>query len=56
MSRMRLNIATARRNWIASPRLPHPNADEARTDDGRVCPTCLRYGRAECREHREGRA
>lgn len=47
-----MNIATARRGWIAPPKLPHPHATEARDVSGRVCPVCLRWGRDRCSEHR----
>jgi hypothetical protein len=51
---MRAAIANARRRTGGRhrPDLPHPHAAEAR-HGGLVCPACLKFGRQECRQHRD---
>lgn len=47
----RANIATWRRSHPKPSQLPNPHAQEARTENGSVCPVCLRFGRDECSTH-----
>ncbi len=52
MSRMGMNIATARRGRRNHPPLAPP-ADKVTRDGDLVCPVCLAHGRKECKKHRE---
>lgn len=47
-NRMRMNIATARRNWRPPPNLPPIDREYARRPNGMACPACLSQGR-KCR-------
>jgi hypothetical protein len=53
MNRMRANIATWRRSHPKEAPWPSPHAAEARQSNGMVCPACLKFGRQQCREHRD---
>ena len=51
MSRMGMNIATARRGRLKQRPLPPP-ADKVTRDGGFICPVCLTHGRGKCAKHR----
>ncbi len=50
MNRMGMNIATARRGRPKQRPLAPPQSHVTRTE-GRVCPVCLKHGRANCKQH-----
>ncbi len=56
MSRMAMNIATARQRSGGRHKEPRPLPEKyiTRTEGNRICPTCLKFGQSECKEHRQG--
>lgn len=53
-NRMRANIATSRRNARPQWKLPAPEVHLTRDEGGFLCPACARFGRQNCRQHRDG--